>query len=166
MKNITYFTLSCVLIILINGCAGYKPIFSPTNLKFEISDYTITGDQTIGNKIYSKLYRASNVKQNEKNIMNIDISIDVLKNKKATIKNSSGKILEYKISLDTTIEVSDSLTDDNLFNKKFISSTTYKVQDQYYDTVKLENKSIENLVNKTYEEIFIKLSEVFLKNDN
>ena len=116
MKNITYFTLSCVLIILISGCAGYKPIFSPTNLKFEISDYTITGDQTIGNKIYSKLYRASNVKQNEKNIMNIDISIDVLKNKKATIKNSSGKILEYKIFLDTTIEVSDSLTDDNLFN--------------------------------------------------
>ena len=166
MKNIIYFTLSCVLIILINGCAGYKPIFSPTNLKFGISDYTITGDRTIGNKIYSKLYKASSVKQNEKNIINIDISIDVLKNKKATIKNSSGKILEYKISLDTTIEVSDSLTDDNLFNKKFISSTTYKIQDQYYDTVKLENKSIENLVNKTYEEIFIKLSEVFLKNDN
>ena len=163
MKNITYFTLSCVLIILINGCAGYKPIFSPTNLKFEISDYTITGNQTIGNKIYSKLYKASNVKQNEKNIVNIDILIDVLKNKKATIKNSSGKILEYKISLNTTIEVADSLTDDNLFDKKFISSTTYKVQDQYYDTVKLENRSIENLVNKTYEEIFIKLSEVFLK---
>ena len=74
--------------------------------------------------------------------------------------------MEYKISLDTTIEVSDSLTNDNLLNKKFISSTTYKIQDQYYDTVKLENKSIENLVNKTYEEIFIKLSEVFLKNDN
>ena len=74
--------------------------------------------------------------------------------------------MEYKISLDTTSEVSDSLTNDNLLNKKFIYSTTYKIQDQYYDTVKLENKSIENLVNKTYEEIFIKLSEVFLKNDN
>ena len=105
--------------------------------------------------------------ENFKNTYKIEyIKVNVLKNKKATIKNSSGKILEYKIFLDTTIEVSDSLTDDNLFKKKFISSTTYKVQDQYYDTVKLENRSIENLVNKTYEEIFIKLSEAFLKNDN
>jgi len=33
------------------------------------------------------------------------------------------------------------------------------VQDQYSETLKLENKSIENLIDKTYKEFLIKLSE-------
>ena len=38
-------------------------------------------------------------------------------------------------------------------------STTYKVQDQHFDTVKLENKSIEDLINRMYEDLLINLTQ-------
>ena len=53
--------------------------------------------------------------------------------------------------------------DPDLFSKKlldrnFNSSLNYKIQGQYSDTNKLENKTIENLLNKTLQEILIDLS--------
>ena len=54
MKKITYLTISFILIIGINACAGYKPIFTTSNLQFEISDYSIKGDKDLGKKIYTK----------------------------------------------------------------------------------------------------------------
>ena len=55
MKKITFLISSIILFFFINGCGGYEPIFSSTNLQFEIVDYSIKGDKTLGGKIYSKL---------------------------------------------------------------------------------------------------------------
>ena len=95
-------------------------------------------------------------------IKSIFINIKVLKDKNATVKDATGKILEYKINLNTKVIVKNYLTNDTLLDKNFISSSSYKVQDQYSETIKLENRVIENLINKTYQEILIKLSENIL----
>ena len=58
--------------------------------------------------------------------------------------------------------VKNYLTDNKILDQNFISSISYKVQDQYSETIKLENKSIENLINKTYQELLINLSENIL----
>ena len=84
------------------------------------------------------------------------------KEKKATAKDSTGKILEYKMNLNTKVIVKNYLTNDTLLDKNFISSSSYKVQDQYSETIKLENLVIENLINRTYQELLIKLSENIL----
>ena len=52
------------------------------------------------------------------------------------------------------------LTDKKILNKDFNYSISYKVQDEHSETIKLENKNIENLVNKTYEDALIKISEI------
>ena len=59
MKKIIYLICSIFLFIFISGCAGYEPIFGSNNLQFRIDDYTIEGDKTLGNKIYSRLYGLS-----------------------------------------------------------------------------------------------------------
>ena len=46
-----------------------------------------------------------------------------------------------------------------ILNETFVFSSTYTVQDQYSETIKLENKSLENLINETYEDLLIKLIE-------
>mgnify|MGYP006879269788 CR=1 FL=1 len=51
------------------------------------------------------------------------------------------------------------MTEDQILNQTFTSSTTYKVQDQYSDTIKLEKKSTENLILKIYQDLLIRLSE-------
>ena len=161
MKKITYPIISIIILIFINACAGYKPIYT-TNLQFRIADYSIKSNKKLGRQIYSKLYNLS--KSNKKNAetKSITIIIDITKNKKATAKDSAGKVLEYRIILSSDIIIKDYLTDDEIVNQTFSYSSTYKGQDQYSETIKLENKSIEDLINKTYEELLIKMSENML----
>tara|TARA_B100001123_G_C15314478_1_gene1025625 strand:- start:2643 stop:3131 length:489 start_codon:yes stop_codon:yes gene_type:complete len=159
MKKIIYLVLILFSTTFINGCSGYKPIFSSTNLNFKISDYTVEGDKVLGNKIYSKLYGLSSPRKEDPSIKIISLIIDSSKTKSPTSKDTSGKILEYKIILTTKIQVKDFTTKNNILDQTFTSSISYRVQDQFSETVTLENKSLENLINKTYEEILIKLSQ-------
>ena len=158
MKKITYLIFAFVVLIFISECAGYKPIFGSTNIQFDIADYSIKGDKIIGKKIYSRLHGLSKSEKNDQNITSVKFLIDTLKNKEATAKDNVGKILEYKITIKTKIITTDFITDEKILNQTFISSLTYKVKDQHSDTIKLENKSVENLINKIFQEILIKLS--------
>ena len=159
MKKIVYPIFSFILLLFINGCAGYEPIFGSTNLQFEIADYSIEGNKILGNKIYSKLYSLSESRKDDQNTRSVDLAIKVSKVKNATAKDSAGKILQYKITLNTDVEVTDFITKDKILNQIFISSSIYRVQNKYSDTVNLENQTIENLLNKTYQELVIKLAQ-------
>lgn len=159
MKKVIYPIFSFILLLFINGCAGYEPIFGSTNLQFEIADYSINGNKILGNKIYSKLYSLSKSKKDDQNLRRVDLVIKVSKDKNVTTKDSTGKILQYKITLNTDIKVTDFITKDKILNQIFVSSLTYKVQDKYSDTVDLENKSIEDLLNKTYQELVTRLAQ-------
>ena len=159
MKKVIYPIFSFILLLFINGCAGYEPIFSSTNLQFEIADYSIEGNKILGNKIYSKLYSLSKSKKDDQNLRRVDLVIKVSKDKNVTTKDSAGKILQYKITLNTDIKVTDFITKDKILNQIFVSSLTYKVQDKYSDTVDLENRSIEDLLNKTYQELVTRLAQ-------
>ena len=159
MKKIAYPILSFILLIFINGCAGYEPIFGSTNLQFEIADYSIEDNKILGNKIYSKLNSLSKSKRDDQNLRSVNLVIKVSKDKNATAKDSAGKILQYKITLNTDVEVTDFITRDKILNQIFVSSLTYGVQNKYSDTVNLENQTIENLLNKTYQELVIQLAQ-------
>ena len=158
MKKITYLTISLILLIGINACAGYKPIFSTSNLQFKISDYSIKGDKSLGQKIYTKLYNLSQSNKNNTAVKNINISIEVSKDKTVKVKNSAGKILEYKISLNTNIEIKDYFTNNQILSHNFNYSSSYKTQDQFSDSLRLENKTIENLLDKTYQDLLIEMT--------
>ena len=159
MKKIAYPILSFILMVLINGCSGYEPIFGSRNLQFEIADYSIEGNKILGNKIYSRLYSLSKSKKDDINLRSVDLVINISKDKSATTKDRAGKILAYKITLNTDIKVTDFITKDIILDQVFISSLTYEVQNKYSDTVNLENRSIDNLVDKTYQELIIRLAE-------
>ena len=159
MKKISGLLISCILLVSIVACTGYKPIFSTTNLKFNISDYSIQGDKKIGNKIYKQLLNLSKANKDNNEGKNIQLLINILKEKNSTTKDKTGKILAYKISLSTNITLIDFSSGSEILNENFSHSASFDVQDQYSETIKLENKSIENLLDKTYKELLIKLSE-------
>ena len=163
MKKIFYTLISLIFLLSINACKGYKPIFGSSNIDFKIVDYSISGDKKIGNKIYSKLYNLSKSSTNTPKTKNIYILINAVKNKNATSKNSVGKILGYKVNLSTKVTIKDILTGSNILSEDYVFSSSYKVQDLYSETLKLENRSIENLINKTYQDLLIKLSENILQ---
>ena len=162
MKKIFYLTFLISLFIFVNDCAGYKPIFGSSNLEFKIVDYSISGDKRLGNQIYSRLYDFSKSTENVTGAKNIYILINSSQNKNVTAKNSAGKILGYRVSLSTTITAKDLMTGNEIINETFYYSSTYKTQDEFFETKKLENQTIENLINTTYQDLLIKLSEKLL----
>ena len=147
------------ILVFLNGCAGYEPIFSSKNVQFIIEDFTIEGDTTLSKKIFSKLNNLSKSNKNTQEAKSITININSSKNKTGTNKSSSGKILEYRIVLKISVKIHDYLTNAMILNQTFTSSTSYKVQDQYFETVQLENTSVENLINNIYQELLITLSQ-------
>ena len=161
MKKIAYLIISIIFLNFINACAGYKPIHT-TDLQFEIVDYSIKTNKKLGRQIYSKLYNLSKSNKKSTKTQSITIIIDITKNKTATAKNSTGKVLEYKIILSSNIIIKDYLTNDKILNQNFSYSSIYKVQDKYSETKKIENKSIENLISKMYQDLLIKMSEIIL----
>ena len=162
MKRISSLIILFILVSFISACAGYKPLYT-TKLQFEIADYSIKSDKKLGKQIYSKLFSLSKSTKKNENTKSINIIIDVSKNKNATAKDDAGKILEYKIILNSKIIAKDYLTSSELLNQNFNYFSSYKVQDQNSETIKLENKTIENLIDKTFQNILIQLSQNLLK---
>jgi len=157
IKNI-YFTAILIVLLSLTECSGYKPIFSSNNLDFTITEYKINGNKRLGKQLYSKLYNLSKSKKinNDRNII---LLIDMSSNKNETSKDSSGKVLEYKITLNTKIKIRDSSNNNIILDEVFIRSSSYKVQSQYSETLKLENTSTENLINQTYQDLLIKFAQ-------
>ena len=162
MKKNSLIIVSFLLLIFINACSGYKPIFSSTNFNFIISDYEIMGDKVLGNQIYLKLRNISSTNKTD-DIQNFKIFINASKEKKSTAKDSAGKILEYKITLNTNIIINDFLTDEEILKQEFSINSNYKVQDQHSETKNLENKTLENLIDRTHQDILIRISEKISK---
>ena len=159
MKKITYFVISLLLLINTIGCTGYEPIFSSVKFQLEIADHKIKGNKILGNKIYSQFNNFFKNKENNPDAKIVHLTIEVLNSKNPTAKNSAGKILEYRIVMETNIILKDFYNNNEILNHKIISYSSYKVQDEYSETKKLENKTIDNLLDKTYEDLLIKISE-------
>ena len=161
MKKITCLIISIIFLTFINACAGYKPLYT-TNFQFKIVDYSIQTNKKLGRQIYSKLYNLSKSYENNAETQNITVSIDITKDKSPTAKDSKGKILEYRITLNSTFIIKDYFSGNEILNQNFSFSSAYKVQNQYSETIKLENKSTENLINKIFQNLLIKMSENIL----
>ena len=161
MKRITGLIISIIFLTFINACAEYKPLYT-TNFQFKIADYSIQKNKKLVRQIYSKLYNLSKSNEDNAEIQNITVLIDLAKDKSPTAKDSKGKILEYRITLNSNIIIKDYFSGDEILNQYFSYSSSYKVQDRYSETIKLENQSITNLIDKTFQNLLIKMSENIL----
>jgi hypothetical protein len=162
MKKIIYLILSIFLLISVIGCAGYEPIFSSSKLSIKIVEHSIEGDKKLGTKIYSQLNRYFNSPNNNSEKKKVIILIDTKKDITPTVKNSAGKIIEYRVQIKTKLFMEDSVSNKELINYTINLSSSYKVQDQYFETKKIEAKTIDELLNKIYHNLLIKISETVL----
>jgi len=163
MKNIFLLPVILFFYIYISGCSGYKPIFSASDLKFVVEDHEIEGDKKLGNIIYSKLYNLSKGNEKKPKAQSVNILIKISKDKISTAKDSTGKILEYKTTINANFLISDYLSNEKILDKNYILSSSYKAHDQYSETIKNENIVIENLLNKIYQDILVSMSQYNIK---
>ena len=154
-----YLILSLILVFFLSQCSGYKPIFKTENLDFKINSYSMEGERLISKSIYSKLNLLSKSSKNKKNPRKIDLLISSSKSKTPLSKDGTGKILSYRITINIQISMNDNLTNKNLINKNFTNSLTYKIQKRYSDTIEAEKQTVNNLIEKIYENMVITLTQ-------
>ena len=162
MKKLTLIIISVLLFFYINACTGYTPIYSSANFNFKIEDHSLKGEERLAKLIYRKLHSISLSSKDNPTVQSISLSIETRKEKKSTVKNNAGKILEYQINLNTNVVINDFLTEKIILDQNFNYSISYKVQDEHSETIKLENRNIENLVDKTYQDVLIKIAEIII----
>ena len=160
MKKKIYFIISLFLLITINACTGYKPIFSSANPQLEIVDHSIKGNKKLGNQIYSQLHKLFKTGKNKPNVKTVHMTIETSKDNNATVKNSAGKILEYKVTINANIILKDFLSNDEILNYNVSYSSSYKVENKYSDTRTKERKITENLIDNISQDLLIRMSKI------
>ena len=130
MKKITFLIISSFLFIYINACTGYTPIYSSSSFNYKIEDYSLKGEERLSNLIFRKLNNVSLSSKDNLSARSISISIETKKEKKPTVKNTTGKVLEYEINLITNVIINDFLTNNKILSHNFDYSISYKVQDE------------------------------------
>jgi len=162
MKKSLYIIILITLFFEVSSCSSYKPVYGNSNFNFIISEYSISGNARLGDKIYSRLVSASKSNDLDSDKKNISILINVSKTKRPTNKDSAGKILGYKINLNTSFLVKNFDTGNEILNEKFSLNSSYSVQDQIFETKQIEEKSIDQLINRISQNLLIKLSKNIL----
>ena len=127
-----------IIIFFIYGC-GFK-VIDPSNFQnFYINNIETTGDKRIGYQIKNKL----SIKSKDTSKENINLYIDVEKDKTVKEKSSSNEITKYLITVNLKVEVEH-------FNKvievyNISEQKDYNVSSQYSQTIVNENQVIKSL---------------------
>ena len=127
-----------IIIFFIYGC-GFK-VIDPSNFQnFYINNIETTGDKRIGYQIKNKL----SIKSKDSSKENINLYINVEKDKTVKEKSSSNEITKYLITVNLKVEVEH-------FNKvievyNISEQKDYNVSSQYSQTIVNENQVIKSL---------------------
>lgn len=153
-KNLFLF----VLLVLVYSC-NYKPLFNKDNLKelnFKIIE--ISGDKRITQIVVNKL----NITRDKTG--SLALFIHGKKNTSVSNKSTTGKALEYSVTLSYRVEVKNNLTGKIIYSKNISNTENYKASDMYSDTINSEKKIIENISSLVAKQIINEISLV-LRND-
>jgi hypothetical protein len=95
---------------------------------------------------------------------NFSLFIDAEKKRNVSNKSTSGKVLEYSITLNHQVRIENNIDGKIIYSKKITSSENFKTSSNYSDTVNSEKKIVENISDSVAKQILNELSLV-LKND-
>ena len=108
----------------------------------------MTGEQKVSYLLKNNILLISNSASENK--YNADLTIDKQKNSK--IKNKSGKITRYNLSLSVNVKLTN-IEDETLIQKTFLKSVDYDVAEIHSDTVRNENNAIKSATQQISDDI-------------
>ena len=127
------------ILIIVNGC-NYKPLFDQDQLKsFAVKSYEINGDKRVAQVLVNKL----SIVRDKSGKFNIIIFAK--KETNIANKSSSGKILEYSVTLDYDVKVKNNITSEIIYSKNVSNTQNYKSSRLYSESKNREKKIVENI---------------------
>lgn len=147
MKNI----LIILILIFLNNCTGYKPIFSSGIVNFYIGEIVNENNDKLTKKIIKKL----NPYTSESNKKEINMSINSLLDEKIISKDSKGDPLVYEIKIIMKIKLIEN--EINIKEFKYLETFTYNNQSNKFELNQYKKNIENNLVDKIFEKLILQL---------
>ena len=146
--------LIIILPVFLLSC-GFKVINKKNEKLIFIQNISIEGEKRSANLLKNNILLISD--SNSKNIF--DVKIEITKKKENKIKNISGRVTRYNLSLFVKLELKN-LEDNKRINQTFFRTLDYNVAKVHSDTISNENSATKNLMKQISNDIvsFITLS--------
>ena len=147
MKNLVIVLFA----IFLSNCAGYKPIFSPTDIDFKAVEIDYDPKDKISKKLERKILNISNDSSSKQ----LKFVLGSKKEERILSKDKKGNPLIFEISITTNLEIifTNSETKKYIFNEKF----NYNNQSDKFELAQQKKISEKIILERLFEKILDQL---------
>tara|TARA_B100000401_G_C52630927_1_gene635954 strand:+ start:347 stop:799 length:453 start_codon:yes stop_codon:yes gene_type:complete len=143
-----------IVLLMLNNCAGYEPIFSSKDVNFYIGEITIKEDNKLIRNIVKNLKPYTI--QNDKRRINLELNLDI--KEAITLKDSKGNTVSEEMGI--ALEVKTILENNDQIKFNFSEKFTFNNQSNKFELNQYKKRMQINLVEKIYQDLIIRLGSL------
>ncbi len=143
-----------IILLILNNCAGYKPIFSSKDVNFYIGEIIIKEDNKLIRNIVKNLkpYTIENDKQRITLELNLNIEEAI------TLKDTKGNTVSEEMEI--VLEVKTSLENNDQINFNFSEKFTFNNQSNKFELNQYKKRIKITLVEKIHQDLIMRLRAI------
>ena len=134
---------------------GYKPLLSSKNQKFSVSNVIINGDKKLARTLGNYFTEIENVSNN----LIFEIKAD--KQKAVSSRTNIGATSEFTINLNFELKVISENSNEVILEQNFSRTESFKTSRVHLDTLRRENKIVDNSIKDIAQQISKRLNVIF-----
>ena len=143
-----------IVLLILNNCAGYEPIFSSKDVNFYIGEIIIKEDNKLIRNIVKNLKPYTI--QNDKRRINLELNLDI--KEAITLKDSKGNTVSEEMGI--ALEVKTILENNDQIKFNFSEKFTFNNQSNKFELNQYKKRMQINLVEKIYQDLIIRLGSL------
>ena len=146
--------LSIIIIIFVNNCQGFKPIFSGKDFKFNIKEKINKSNDNFSRSILKKLEPFEKIDSENNQLKSISLILDTELLERTVSKDKKGNPLAFDIAVLVNAEY---VINDKIIKKKYSERSLYNNQSNKFDLNQYKRNILNNMNDKIYEKIILDL---------
>ena len=143
-----------IVLLILNNCAGYKPIFSSKDINFYIGEIIIKEDNKLIRNIVKNLKPYT--VQNDKQRINLELNLNV--KEAITLKDAKGNTVSEEMEI--VLEVKTSLENNDQINFNFSEKFTFNNQSNKFELNQYKKRIQLTLVEKIHQDLIMRLRAI------
>ena len=143
-----------IILLILNNCAGYKPIFSSKDVNFYIGEIIIKEDNELIRNIVKNLKPYTI--QNDKQRITLELNLNI--KEAITLKDAKGNTVSEEMEI--VLEVKTSLENNNQINFNFSEKFTFNNQSNKFELNQYKKRIQLTLVEKIHQDLIMRLRAI------
>ena len=143
-----------IILLILNNCAGYKPIFSSKDVNFYIGEIIIKEDNKLIRNIVKNLKPYTI--QNDKQRITLELNLNI--KEAITLKDAKGNTVSEEMEI--VLEVKTSLENNEQINFNFSEKFTFNNQSNKFELNQYKKRIQITLVEKIHQDLIMRLRAI------